>query len=286
MAARGAGGPVSDGHAGTTTWAAPAKLTVSLRVTGTRADGYHLLDAEMVTLDLADTLEITGAPDGGGALEVVADWPGGAGDRWDLSVGPVGDNLVTRALAATGRSARVRLVKRIPPGAGLGGGSADAAAVLRWAGCADPAVAAGLGSDVPFCVSGGRARVTGVGEILEPLPFEARSYVLLLPPFGVDTASVYRAWDAARASGPADGSGGNDLEDAALDVEPRLAVWRDALAEASGRRPRLAGSGSTWFVEDDGSGLGRDRTPWLEVGGRRSPLVATRTTPAVGGVVP
>ena len=130
--------------------AAPAKLTVSLQVTGVRADGYHLLDAEMVTLDLADTVELTPLPRGPSTLQVVADWPDGAGAWRDLSVGPTGDNLVVRALAATGRSAAVRLVKRIPPGAGLGGGSADAAAVLRWAGCTDLGVASDLGADVPL----------------------------------------------------------------------------------------------------------------------------------------
>ena len=79
-----------------------------------------------------------------------------------------------RALAAVGRRAHVRLDKRIPVGAGLGGGSADAAAVLRWAGCDDLAVAASLGADVPFCLVGGRARVTGIGEVVEPLPVRRR----------------------------------------------------------------------------------------------------------------
>ncbi len=107
------------------------------------------------------------------------------------------DNLVGKALAACGRRAAVRLVKRIPLGAGLGGGSADAAAILRWAGATDPVLAARLGADVPFCVVGGRARVGGVGERVSPLEFERRDYLLLLPPFGVDTAAVYRAWDDA-----------------------------------------------------------------------------------------
>ena len=71
---------------------------------------------------------------------------------------------MARALDACGRRAAVRLTKRIPVGGGLGGGSADAAAVLRWAGCADVSVAADLGADVPFCVAGGRARVEGIGE--------------------------------------------------------------------------------------------------------------------------
>ena len=138
---------------------APAKLTVSLRVTGVRDDGFHLLDAEMVTIDLADTLTF----DDGDALEIVG-----------FDVAADDSNLVRRALALIDRSAYVRVEKRILPGAGLGGGSADAAAVLRWAGVDDVELAARLGADVPFCLRGGRARVTGVGEHVDPLPFEAR----------------------------------------------------------------------------------------------------------------
>ena len=202
-------------------------------------------------------------------------------------MGPSTDNLVSRALATTGRAARVRLVKRIPPGAGLGGGSADAAAVLRWAGCTDLAVAAGLGADVPFCVAGGRARVAGIGEVVQPLTYEDRSFVLLLPPFGVDTVAVYRAWDRLSGEGrlPESGTVVNDLEAAALDVEPRLDVWRRALEEATGCTASLAGSGSTWFVEGDASALGVERLRWLELEGQRAPLVATRTTPATGEVL-
>ncbi|MEY2453301.1 MAG: 4-diphosphocytidyl-2-C-methyl-D-erythritol kinase [Acidimicrobiaceae bacterium] len=212
---------------------APAKLTLSLRVTGVRDDGLHLLDAEMVSIDLVDTLTFT---DGDG-LEVV-----GAEVAVDNS------NLVRRALAAVDRRALVRVEKRIPPGAGLGGGSADAAAVLRWAGVADVELAARLGADVPFCLRGGRARVTGIGEHLESLPFEGRTFTLVIPPFGCSTADVYRAWDDL--GGP-QAPGSNDLEPAALVVEPRLAAWRDGLAAATGQQPRLAGSGSTWFVEGD-----------------------------------
>ncbi len=221
---------------------APAKLTVSLRVTGVRADGYHLIDAEMVALDVGDRLEID--PDGDG-LEIVG------------SVGTVvadADNLVARALRLAGRRAFVRVCKAIPPGAGLGGGSADAAAVLRWAGYRDLVGAASIGADVAFCLVGGRARVGGIGEVVEPLPFVERTYTLAVPPFGCSTPAVYRQWDLM--GGPA-GEYGNDLEPAALVVEPRLAAVRDTLAKATGRRPRLAGSGSTWFVEGAFPGPGR-----------------------------
>ncbi len=209
-----------------------AKLTLSLRICGVRDDGYHLLDAEMVTIDLADFLTFTP----GDGVEVLHA-PG-------LETGDA--NLVRRALRAVGRTAHVLLEKHVPVGGGLGGGSADAAAVLRWAGCSDVALAARLGSDVPFCVVGGRARVTGVGDVLQALPFEARTFTLLTAPEPVSTPDVYSAWD--ELGGPA-AEGPNDLERAALTVSPGLARWRDRLGEATGQTPILAGSGGTWFVE-------------------------------------
>jgi 4-diphosphocytidyl-2-C-methyl-D-erythritol kinase len=237
--------------------AAPAKLTLGLRITGVRSDGYHLLDAEMVTVDLADSLTFSDADvDAAAAGSTFGSGDTGLSISGPVASGvPVGNsNLVRRALAAVGRVAEVHLEKRIPAGAGLGGGSADAAAVLRWAGCRDMAVAASLGADVPFCVIGGRARVTGVGEVVEPMPFEARQFTLLIPPLGVSTAEVYGAWDAL--GGPS-GAAGNDLEPAALVVAPELARWRDRLGNDTGEVPRLAGSGATWFVE--GAFPGADR---------------------------
>ncbi len=151
----------------------------------------------------------------------------------------------------------VRLEKVIPPGAGLGGGSADAAAVLRWAGEGDLERAATIGADVPFCLVGGRAVVRGIGEVVEPLPFVAGELTLLTPPFGCSTAEVYRAWDRLGAPHLEGEGAGNDLEAAALDVRPELATYRDALARATGKTPRLAGSGSTWFVEGAFPGEGR-----------------------------
>lgn len=222
-----------------TTVTAPAKLTLSLRITGVRADGYHLIDAEMVSLDLADTLEIE---PGNGVLV------GGGAD-----IDPA-DNLITRALALVGRDARVTVNKRIPPGAGLGGGSADAAAVLRWAGYSDVQGAAQLGADVPFCLVGGRARVQGIGELVQPLEHIPRTLTLLIPPFGCSTPKVYRCWD--EMGGP-QGANGNDLEPAALEAEPRLDQFRRALEQVTGQTARLAGSGSTWFVEGDYPGDGR-----------------------------
>ena len=236
---------------------APAKLTVSLQVTGVRPDGYHELEAEMVTLDLADELQID--EDGSGlAVEVEP------GVRAGGLPAP-GQNLVERALEACGRHAAVHLTKRIPLGGGLGGGSADAAAVLRWAGCTDAEVAVRLGADVPFCLAGGRARVEGVGERVTPLPFEPRAFLLLLPPFGVrDRAGLRGVGRHPGHEAP------NASTSAALAVEPRLARWRDALGELSGSEPVLAGSGSTWFVEVDAAAW-----PFAGQGRRRSTRYAS-----------
>jgi len=240
------------------TLSAPAKLTWTLRVVGTRPDGLHLIEAEMVTLDLVDTVELregTGVryqgehvPD----IDVVDD-------------ATASTDLVSRALAVVGRPARAVVTKRIPAGAGLGGGSADAAAVLRWGGIDDLDIAVTLGADVAFCLLGGRATVSGIGERVTPLDHVARTITLLTPPLHCSTPAVYRRWD--ELGGPSDPSG-NDLLPAALSVEPRLAQWRDALGAATGVEPRLAGSGSTWFVEGDFPGPGR---------------VVTRTTPAPNG---
>ena len=214
---------------------APAKLTLSLRITGRRSDGYHLIDAEMVTLDLADTLTID--PEG---VALTASGPFGGGMPLD------GSNLVAKALRLVERRATVNIDKRIPHGGGLGGGSADAAAVLRWAGYADLAGASSIGADVPFCLVGGRARVTGIGEIVEPLRPVWMDVTLVIPPLACSTPAVYRAWD--ELGGPTD-PGPNDLTAAALVVEPRLVEWRDRIRDAAGAEPVLAGSGATWFLD-------------------------------------
>jgi len=119
------------------------------------------------------------------------------------------------------------------------------------------------------------ARGEGVGERVTPLPFEDRDFLLLLPPFGVDTGAVYRAWDAD----PSDARP-NGLEVAAQRVEPRLTAWRDALGELTGRRPALAGSGSTWFVEGGPPEAGTASLPEMRRGGQVARLVRARTVPA------
>lgn len=218
----------------TTVVAASAKVTLSLRITGVRADGYHLIDAEMATVEWHDTLTIDPSSTG-----LTADGPCAAGVPLDES------NLVAKALRHVGRTAGVHLHKELPHGGGLGGGSADAAAILRWAGYADISGAVELGADVAFCLVGGRARVRGIGELVEPLPFEPLDLTLVVPPLSVSTPSVYRTWDAM--GGPT-ADGPNDLEPAAIEVVPALASWRDRIREATGRAPMLAGSGATWFL--------------------------------------
>jgi 4-diphosphocytidyl-2-C-methyl-D-erythritol kinase len=213
---------------------APAKLTLSLVVTGVREDGYHLIDAEMVSLDLYDVLEVA---EGDLVVDVVRD---------GSSRPAPPDDLVRRALDVAGRRATVRLHKRIPAGAGLGGGSSDAAAILRWAGVSDVDVAVQLGADVGFCLRGGRARVRGIGEVIEPMEHVERTFTLFTPPLHCSTPVVYRRWDEM---GSPRGDHGNDLEPAALSAYPELEVHRQQFAERTGERPRLAGSGSTWFVE-------------------------------------
>ena len=158
-------------------------------------------------------------------------------------------NLVLKAAraleAAAGRPlpARMRLLKRIPPGAGLGGGSSDASAALRALSrlytldLDTAAVAAALGADVPFFLRGGRARAKGRGERLQPLADESWWFALAWPGIQVSTAAVYERWDACGGEPP------NDLQRPAIDLHPELA----AFAEALGQGWRLTGSGSAWF---------------------------------------
>ena len=222
---------------------APAKLTLSLEIIGVRTDGYHLIKAEMVSLDLIDTLQISE----GDEIEVQTDYPY---QPWEFpeetSVPEDDNNLVAKALTLTGRKVAVRINKRIPPGTGLGGGSSNAAAVLRWDKYEDLKCAAQIGADVPFCINGGRALVSGIGENIKKMSYKKQDFTLLIPPFSCSTKAVYEHWD--HLGGPK-GDHGNDLEPAATSLYPELNKWRDLLGDTTGKQPRLAGSGSTWFVE-------------------------------------
>jgi len=183
---------------------ARAKINLTLDVVGRRPDGYHELASVMQEIELADTLVLEPAED----ISLVVDPP----------VVPAGeDNLVLQAArllqeyGGVRRGAALRLRKRIPVGAGLGGGSADAAAALKglnrlWRLGLDPGtlaeLGARLGSDIPFCLTGGTALVTGRGEVVEPLPYLPRAeLVLVKPDLTVSTAEVYRGWDERGLTG-------------------------------------------------------------------------------------
>ena len=178
---------------------APAKINRELRVGALRRDGYHELLSRLVSIDLADTLEVAPAD---GALELVCE---------GIPVPCDESNLVVRAARALaerlGRPAdvRIRLEKRIPVGAGLGGGSSDAATTLLllsrlWSSRLEPGelteIAASLGSDVPFFLVGGEAEVSGRGERVRPLADSPTVELLLaVPPFSIATARIYAAFD-------------------------------------------------------------------------------------------
>ena len=232
---------------------APAKINRELRVGRLRPDGYHEILSRMVSIDLADRL----VAETSDSLEFSCDDPAvPAGD----------DNLVVRAArllaarAGVSSGARLRLEKRTPMGGGLGGGSADAAVALRllarlWR-CEEragdlAALAAELGSDVPFFLSGGEAEVSGRGESVRPVADGPPTPLLLLvPPFSVSTAAVYRVY-AGRGRLPerletaSDGRGRylgpNDLTPAVLQVEPRMEAY---LASAALVTDDFAVSGS------------------------------------------
>jgi 4-diphosphocytidyl-2-C-methyl-D-erythritol kinase len=183
---------------------APAKINLSLRVLGRREDGFHEIETLMVPLSLADEIEIHASYSGGGIAFACNDPT--------LPAGP--GNLAYRAAelfcARTNRSPDVRLglTKRIPHGAGLGGGSSDAAAVLlalnahfhaKFSVEKLAALAAELGSDVPFFVYDSAAVCRGRGERVTPVPFSARLPLLLLKPsFPVPTPWAYRQWRDSR----------------------------------------------------------------------------------------
>lgn len=246
---------------------APAKLTLTLRVLGTRPDGFHELEALTVMISApADTLVIGPAPAGVVELTVV----GGSADiPHDES------NLVVRAARAVlpaDASASIELTKVTPSGAGLGGGSADAAAVLRVLrdrhGIADHivmAAAAELGSDVPVCVRGRPVMMRGRGELLEPVELAGELHLVIAkPPFSLATPPVFRAWDALgeprndrTVAAPAAvahlvGELVNDLEPAAERVNPEIRAFRERVEAIAGLPALLAGSGSSyWLAVED-----------------------------------
>lgn len=233
-----------------------AKLNLVLRVVGRRADGYHLLQSLMVAVDLADEVELAR---GGQGVELSA----------PTDIGPPEGNLAFRAARALlghrDVGVRIALRKRIPTGAGLGGGSADAAAVL--AGLNEllglghspaelQAVGVRIGADVPFFLGPSPAWVEGIGDRVTPVEVELPgAFVIVVPRFGCPTADVYRTFDALGlpfappAPPPKElAAFPNDLWPAATRLRPELVRLRATLAEISSRGVSMTGSGSALFV--------------------------------------
>ena len=247
---------------------ARAKVNLWLNVVGRRADGYHLLDSLVAFTDLADEIDVRAASDL--SLEVAG--PGAASLRGEA------DNLILRAArllagrAGLAPRAALRLTKHIPVAAGLGGGSADAAAALLalvdlWR-VAMPEeelfdLAAELGADVPMCLAGRPALVAGVGERLAPAPRLPPCAVLLVNPgLPLPTPQVFAARQGSFSAGRPTAGGwpdlatfgreiaarGNDLTDAAVSLRPEITNVLQALKGSQGVvHAAMSGSGATCF---------------------------------------
>src|SRR5881409_959631 len=245
---------------------AAAKINLALEVLGKRDDGYHEVATVMQAVDLSDRLVIEDAP----VLELRVSAPDVPSD---------GSNLVVRAAralqaaAVVSRGARITLDKRIPVAAGLGGGSADAAAVLlglnrlwrlRWPVARLDTVATGLGMDVPFFLRGGTALATGRGERIERLRGRSLGLVLVNPRFAVSTAEMYGRVTPAmytdgrrvktlvgmlesRSAARVAASLYNGLEEAAVAAHPAIRRVRAALLAAGALGALMSGSGPTVF---------------------------------------
>jgi len=248
---------------------APAKVNLSLRVTGRRADGYHELDSLIAFADFGDRITVGPAPE----LSLAIEGPFADSLRNDP------DNLVLRAArrladhAGVSSRARIVLDKRLPVAAGLGGGSADAAATLAalaelWGLDLDAAalrdLALELGADVPICLHGRAAFVGGIGEAIVPAPPLPPTWLVLVNPgTPLSTAAVFKAGPAIAAEAPprwtdapADAvelarrlaTSANDLEPPARRICPDIDEVLARLAETRGvLLARMSGSGATCF---------------------------------------
>ncbi len=237
---------------------APAKINLTLHVTGQRADGYHLLDSLVVFADVGDTLEFTQRP----VLSMSVTGEHAAGVPTDNR------NLVWKAAEAAGWTGHIVLNKVLPHGGGIGGGSSDAAATLRMA--ADQGVSVGqdaalsLGADVPVCMLARTTRMRGIGEQLTPLKLPPLPALLVNPGVEVPTGAVFSALDSR--SNPAMPEGipvfetpnecaawlqdqRNDLEPPTTGLAPEVARVLDELASTKqALLARMSGSGSTCFA--------------------------------------
>ena len=245
----------------------PAKVNLYLRIVGRRADGYHLLDSLMVPVNLYDELTIA-ASSSQPEIVVTCDDPTIPGDATNLAY-----KAAALLCRETGIQAKISIALRkfIPAGAGLGGGSSDAAAVLkglnlllslRLAEDQLCALAARLGADVPFFIPCRPAKVTGIGEILAAVPpLPSRWLVIVVPPFGVSTPWAYRRFDELPLAGmpPVDVSRQwlvnqwavelliNDLEQAVLPEYPQIGRIKAHLLRLGAEGALMSGSGSAVF---------------------------------------
>ena len=236
--------------------AAPAKVNLFLHVTGRRADGYHTLESLFTLVDLADTIALEARDDG--EILRASDLPGVAPDD-DLAI------RAARALArATGtkRGVAIAIDKAIPMGAGLGGGSSDAASTLlalnRLWSLRLPRerlleIAVALGADVPFFVFGQTALARGIGERLTPMTMPTLHLVVAFPRAAVATGEIFAAPELTRSTPSAkidvfsEGYGRNDLAGAACARHPAVASALAALRELS-PQARMTGSGACVFA--------------------------------------
>ena len=245
---------------------APAKLNLCLGVVGRRDDGRHLLESLFWPLDWCDVVEATPGPPVGLRLTWADDAPRPiplAADRSNLAW-----RAAEAAVAAGGPTAALALCKRLPAEAGLGGGSSDAAAVLRLL-CPEPTrndAAKGLGADVPFFLDPRPGWMTGIGDVREPWTCDALpwGFVVAIPPFPLSTARVFehfRAHGQTKAPErhpPENPTGaelaqfvaarGNMLTASALALEPRLGPVLEALRAAAPMHSGMSGSGTACFA--------------------------------------
>lgn len=257
---------------------APAKINLSLRVLRRREDGFHEIVTRMAPLALADRVTVEPLPDAPrGTVAFTCDTPGVPADESNLAVKAV---RALESLTGPLPAVRIHLEKRVPHGAGLGGGSSDAAAVLRGldgvfalgCGLETLARAAGaIGSDVPFFLYEAVCDCTGRGEAVVPVrEFTWRPELLLVKPaFGVATPGAYKRWrDSREVPGfpyaPQPVPGGelvNDLERPVFEKYPVLGVLKNRLLACEGVSAALmSGSGSTVFAVLNG-----DAAPALAV---------------------
>ncbi len=228
---------------------APAKVNLTLHVTGRRADGMHVLDSVVAFADLGDVVTVAE----GCGLAVTGPFAPGV---------PVdGTNLALRALDAAGLRRAVTIDKRLPHPGGIGGGSSDAATVLRLADARlDGAKLLSLGADLPVCLAGRASRMRGIGEAVEPVALPPLAAVLVHPGLAVPTGAVFRALaraDGAGHDGLPDGDAAtwlgwlaaqrNDLEPAARSVAPGIGGVLDAIRATGAAVARMSGSGATCF---------------------------------------